>query len=149
MATTRRAWRLGLCSTRSSRVKIGAVIPPSPALLGCPSYRPSLRTSYRALYWETFLALVPQSQQYPTQSQRRGNWPRRSSSPKKATVHPAICLIVSQQSILSPEKLSAALAVNRQTPIGRSKTSFKIPSAKTTAYEFRSASAYLTSARKI
>ena len=83
MATTRRAWRLGLCSTRSSRVKIGAVMPPSPALLGCPSYRPSLRTSYLALYWETFLALVPQSRQYPTQSQRRGNWPRRSSSSKE------------------------------------------------------------------
>jgi hypothetical protein len=95
------------------------------------------------------LALVPQSRQYPTQSQRRGNCPRRSSSSKKATVHPAICLIVSQQAILPPEKLSAALAVNRQTPIGRSKTSFKIPSAKTTAYVLRSASVYLASARWI
>jgi hypothetical protein len=41
------------------------------------------------------------------------------------------------------------LAVNRQTPIGRSKTSVKTPSAKTIVCEFRSASAYLASARKI
>jgi hypothetical protein len=68
---------------------------------------------------------------------------------KKAAVHPAICLIVSQQSILPPEKLSAALAVNRQPPIGQSKTSFKTPSAKTIVCEFRSASAYLASARNI
>jgi hypothetical protein len=40
---------------------------------------------------------------------------------KKATVNPAMCLIVLQQSILPPEKLSAAVAVNTQTPNDRSK----------------------------